>query len=277
LADLLLAQLGLNASTVDRLQTLPYAELQRASDAVMRAANPPMGGVIDLRRMGSMLSLGPVIDGKVLPEALFNKKAPIVSADVPMIIGTTLNEFGTAMNHPEYEQLTFADVEARIEAMNPGHGKSIVAAFRARTPGSKPYTLLSRIPSASIRQAAIKQAMAKAALNKAPAYLYWFTWQTPILDGRPGAFHCADIPFTFCNTDRCANMTGGGEDARALSRKMADAVIQFARTGNPNHPGIPHWAPFSPKTVPTMIFDNNVELALDPDGKERKSLPDMRM
>jgi para-nitrobenzyl esterase len=276
LADLLLAELGLNASSVDRLQTVPYAELQRASAAVMRAANPPMGGVIDFRRMASMLNFGPVIDGKVLPEALFQHKAPAVSADVPMIIGTTLNEFAAGFDHPEYERMTDAELEARTETFNPGHGKAIVAAFRARTPGAKPFDLWSRIASAPIRQGAVRQATAKAALNKAPAYLYWFTWQTPILDGRPRAFHCAEIPFVFCNTDRCANMTGGGPEARALSAKVADAWVQFARTGNPNHPGIPNWAPFSPKTVPTMMFDNNVELALDPDGKERKSLPEFK-
>ena len=276
LADLLLAELGLNASTLDKLQTLSYAELARASDAVMRAANRPMGGTIDFRRMASMLNFGPVIDGKVLPEALFQKKAPEISADVPMIIGTTLNEFAMAFDHPEFELMTDAELETRTEAFYPGHGKAIVAAFRERTPNLKPFDLWSRISSAPIRQGAIRQATAKAALNKAPAYLYWFTWQTPILDGRPRAFHCAEIPFVFCNTDRCANMTGGGPDARALSEKVSDAWVQFARTGNPNHPGIPKWEPFSPKTVPTMMFDNNVELVRDPDGKERKSLPEFR-
>jgi para-nitrobenzyl esterase len=118
----------------------------------------------------------------------------------------------------------------------------------------------------------VKQAAAKAALNKAPAYLYWFGWQTPIFDGRPRAFHCAEIPFVFCNTDRCDTMTGGGPDARALSAKIADAWIQFARTGDPNHPGIPNWPKFSPKTAPTMMLDNNMHVALNPDGLELKSI-----
>lgn len=275
LADLLLKELGVSPSAVDTLQTLPYAELQRASEAVLRAANPPMGGVIDFRRMASMLNFGPVIDGKVLPEAMFHDKAPAISADVPMIIGTTLNEFASGFNHPEYELMTDAELEAKTEAFYPGHAKKIVAAFRARTPNAKPFDLWSRIASAPIRAGAIRQATAKAAVKGAPAYLYWFTWQTPVLNGRPRAFHCAEIPFVFFNTDRCSHMTGGGPAARALSTKVADAWIQFARTGNPNHSGIPNWEPFSPKSVPTMIFDNNVELVRDPDGGERKSLPQM--
>src|SRR5689334_24283698 len=54
----------------------------------------------------------------------------------------------------------------------------------------------------------------------APAYLYLFTWQTPVLDGRPRAFHCAELAFCFDNIDRCVNMTGGGAEARALAAKV---------------------------------------------------------
>lgn len=274
LAELVIAELGLNASTVDRLQALPYSELLRASDAVMRIMNPPMDWSFpDIRKFETMLSFGPVVDGNVLPEHPFKRGAPLLSADVPMIIGTTLNEFGTGINHPEYEQMTDVDVEAKVEAVYPGHGRSIVAAFRQRTPRAKPYDLLSRIIAAPVRHGAIEQAAAKAALHRAPAYLYWFTWQTPIFDGRPGAFHCSEIAFVFSNTQRCATMTGGGRDARALSAKMADTWIQFARTGDPNHAGIPHWAPFSPKTIPTMAFDSNVKLLLDPDVAERRTVP----
>lgn len=273
LAGLVIKELGLSPSEVDKLQTVPYAELWRACETVMRAANQPMGGTIDIRRAGSMLNFGPVIDGEVLPTALFQDKAPAVSADVPMIIGTTLNEFAAGFDHPEYEDMTDAELAARTEAFYPGSGAKVVAAFRASTPDAKPFDLWSRIASAPIRQSAIKQASAKAALKKAPAYLYWFTWQTPVLDGRPRAFHCAEIPFAFYNAKRCDHMTGGGPDAIALSEKVCDAWVQFARTGDPNHPGIPTWAPFSPETVPTLILDNQVELALDPDGAERKSLP----
>jgi para-nitrobenzyl esterase len=273
LADLVLRELGLGASEVDTLQTMPYAELWRACEAVMRIANQPMGSTIDIRRAGSMLNFGPVIDGKVIPEPLFQGKAPAISADVPMIIGTTLNEFASGFNHPEYEDMTDAELATRAEAFYPGNGARVVAAFRARTPAAKPFDLWSRIASAPVRESAVKQAAAKAALKQAPAYLYWFTWQTPVLDGRPRAFHCAEIPFAFYNAERCDHMTGGGPDAIALSEKVCDAWVRFARTGNPNHPGIPSWTPFSPDTVPTMILDNDVRLVLDPDGAERRSLP----
>jgi len=272
LADLVLAELGLGSSTVDRLQTLPYADLRRASENVLSRANPPFDATTNIRRMAASLSFGPVIDGNVLPSALFGDKAPEISAGVPMIIGTTLNEFATGMNNPDFKLMTEAELEARIEPLYPGRARTIISAFRHRTPGAKPYELWSRIASAPVRQAAIKQAASKAALPGAPAYLYWFAWQTPMFDGRPQAFHCAELPFVFYNTDKCATMTGGGPDARTLAGKIADAWIQFARTGDPNHKGIPNWPKFTSRAVPTMMFDNKVQVELNPDALELESI-----
>jgi para-nitrobenzyl esterase len=272
LAELVLAELGLGPADVDRLQTLPYADLFNASERVLRRENRPTGGPPDVRRLDAGLGYGPVVDGDVLPARPFGPSAPEISADVPMIVGTTLNEFTTAMNHPEYELMTETELESRAEASYPGRGAQIVAAFRRRAPAAKPFDVWSRIATAPVRASAIRQATAKSALGRAPAYLYWFTWQTPVFDGRPRAFHCAELPFVFCNTDRCENMTGGGSRARALSARMADAWIQFARTGDPNHPAIPRWSPFEAGTAPTMIFDDRPKLALNPDGDEQASI-----
>jgi para-nitrobenzyl esterase len=273
LTDLLIAELGLTSSTIDQLQTLPYAQLSHASQEVLRKNNPrPANGVPNFRRMAEMLGFSPVVDGTILPAHPFDPQASAISADVPMMVGTTLNEFVTAINHPEYESMTDAEVEQRVHGMFGEKAPAILAAFRQRTPAAKPFDLWSHIAASTVRENAIKQCKAKAALGKAPAYLYWFTWQTPILDGRPRAFHCSEIAFAFDNTDRCENMTGGGPDARALAAKVSEAWLHFARTGNPNHPGIPHWSEFAPDSVPTMIFDNKCDAVNNPDGGEQASI-----
>lgn len=276
LADLIVAELGLTASTIDQIQTMPYAQLLAASTTVMRKHNPrPAGGVPNFRRMAEMLGLSPSLDERILPAHPFDPRASEISADVPMIVGTTLNEFVTGINHPEYELMTDAELEQKVRGMFADKTPQILAAFRERTPQAKPFDLWSHIAASTVREQAIKQCTAKAALGKAPAYLYWFTWQTPILDGRPRAFHCSEIAFVFDNTDRCENMTGGGADARALGAKASEAWIHFARTGSPNHPAIPQWTEFSPATVPTMIFDNKTELVKSPDGGEQKSIAEV--
>jgi para-nitrobenzyl esterase len=276
LSDLVVAELGLTSSTIDQIHTMPYAQILHGSQEVLRKNNPrPAGGVPNFRRMAESLGFSPVVDGTILPAHPFDPQASAISADVPMIVGTTLNEFVTATNHPEYELMTDAELEQRVRGMFGDKTPAILAAFRQRTPAAKPFDLWSHIAASTVRENAIKQCKAKAALGKAPAYLYWFTWQTPILSGRPRAFHCAEIAFAFDNTDRCEDMTGGGVDARALAAKVSEAWIHFARAGNPNHPGIPHWAEFTPDSVPTIIFDNNTEVVNNPDGGEQASIAEV--
>jgi para-nitrobenzyl esterase len=104
----------------------------------------------------------------------------------------------------------------------------------------------------------------------APVYQYLFTWQTPVLDGRPRAFHCAELAFCFDNIDRRLNMTGGGPEARALAARTSGAWIAFARSGNPNHPGLPKWPAYSAEKGEVMILDNKCEVRNDPDRAERR-------
>ena len=168
--------------------------------------------------------------------------------------------------------MSLAELTARAERFLPGKGASLVAAFRQRTPDASPFDLWSRIATAPIRKAAVDQAATKARQGGAPAYLYGFNWRTPVLDGRPRAFHCLDIPFAFANSDRCDSMTGGGQDARALSAQVADAFVAFARSGDPNHAGLPRWRPVTREGAATLIFDAKTRFDPDPDAIERAAI-----
>jgi para-nitrobenzyl esterase len=273
-ADLIVAELGLNQSSIQQIHSMPFERLVLASIKVMHDRNPAPGGIPNFRRLADVLGFLPVVDGKILPAHPFDPQASPLSADVPMIIGSTLNEFVTAVNHPEYESMTNDELQQRVKALYSEKAPQIIEVFRNRSPKASPFDLWSRIGAAPVRQAAIAQAAAKTAQGAAPAYLYWFTWQTPVLNGRPRAFHCAELPFVFDNTDRCETMTGGGADARSLAARMSEAWIRFARTGNPNHPGMPRWEPFSADLQQTMIFDNHTLLVNGPDRAEQGSIAD---
>jgi para-nitrobenzyl esterase len=272
-ADAIISELGLTAATIGQIQTLPYQQILAAADKVLRERRTKVaGGIPNFRRISASLGFGPVVDGKILPAHPFDPGAPAISADIPMIIGTTLNEFVTAINHPEFETMSEADLQKRVSEIHAENAASVISAFRQRTPRAKPFDIWSRIAASGVRGSAIEQAKLKAAQGRAPAYLYWFTWQTPILSGRPRAFHCAEIAFVFDNTDRCETMTGGGAEARTLAGKMCDAWIQFARTGNPNHPQLPNWPAFSAEAIATMIFDHPPRVEMNPDGAEQASV-----
>jgi para-nitrobenzyl esterase len=112
---------------------------------------------------------------------------------------------------------------------------------------------------------------ARKSVQPAPVYAYSFAWRTPVLDGRLRAFHRSELPFFFDNTDRCAHMTGGTAAARSLAAKVSGALIQFARTGSPNHSGLPHWPAFSVDKTPTMVFDDRCEVKFDHDRAAREA------
>ena len=271
-----LAELGLTGAQVDRLHTLPHARLLEAAQTAQRKMSGAGGGPGGLQRLVTTdrMGLAAVVDGKILPHHPFDPAAPAVSANVPMLIGSTLNEFANAIQTAGVDAITEQDLQARATSAYGDSASRVIDAYRRAMPGSsKPPDVFSRMSAAGQRHNAITQATRKAALGAAPAFLYWFTWQTPILDGKPRAFHCAELPFVFNNADRCAAMTGGTPEARALAAKVSDAWINFARTGDPNHKGLPAWPKFDPAQGPVMVFDNACEVKNDPDREARLTIP----
>ncbi len=266
-AAAVLSELGLSNGQLDKLHTLPVQTLIAAGTAAMRKVGPGGGGGFRVfqRRAG----WGPTVDGKILPQHPFNPAVPAISANVPMLIGTTLNEFAGGINNPDVDSLTEAELAGRVKEMYGERGGQILAAYRKANPTAKPFDIFSFISTVPTRHNAVTQAELKAAQKAAAVYQYLFTWQTPVLDGRPRAFHCAELAFCFDNIDRCLNMTGAAAEARALAAKVSEAWIAFARKGDPNHAGLPKWPVFTADKRATMIFDNKCEVKNDPDRTER--------
>ena len=272
LAAEVVAQLGLNKSNIDKIQAIPYPQLLAAGNAALKKLQPapPAGGIgmPMVRSAAARLGFSPVVDGRIVTRHPFDPDAPDVSAGVPMLIGTVLNEMSPSMSNPALESMTEEDVRKRAAARYGDKAGMVVDAYRKAYPDVKPIELLSRM--FSVRTNAVTQAERKAALKAAPAYMYLFAWQTPILDGRPRAFHCSEIPFVFANTDVSAFATGGTTEARELGEKVSDAWINFARKGDPNHSGLPKWPAYSADAGPVMIFDKKCEVKNDPDRDLRK-------
>jgi len=269
LAAALLAELSLKPSEVDQLQKLPY---QKIIDAGIAAAKKVAPATAPRRSdiMAPRVGWSPTVDGKILPGHPFHPAAPAISANVPMMIGSTFHEWGPSAYDAALESMTGDEVRTRVAAVYGDKAGRIVEAYQKAHPQSKPVEVLAFIVSP--RSALVAQAERKAALNAAPVYTYWFGWVTPILGGRPRAFHCSDIAFAFYNTDVAASMTGGGPEARELAARISDAFLNFARKGNPNHPGLPNWPAFTAANGETMIFNTRCEVKNDPDREERKTL-----
>ena len=73
-------------------------------------------------------------------------------------------------------------------------------------------------------------------------------------------------PFTFDNAELCDHYSAGDPGGLILSRQMARAWTSFARTGNPNHSGMPHWPAYTADTRATMYFDTPCAVRNNPEG-----------
>jgi para-nitrobenzyl esterase len=255
--DRVMAALGLKTTQAAEAQKVPIQKLLAAMGGGGAAAG------------GGGMRFGPVVDGHALPRDPFDPDAPEVSADVPMIIGTTETE-GSYFAPPELLSLDEAAVRSRLRERLGNHGDRIFDLFRKSRPAATPseiYFTISAFPSN-----AHLQAERKAAQKKAAAFLYQIRWRTPVEGGRRLSPHCIEIPFAMQNHWQLPEMVGTGPELQPLADKVSGAWLAFARTGNPSHPGIPKWPAYTATDRPTMHMDNEWRVVNDPDGAERLAL-----
>ncbi|HEX5229285.1 MAG TPA: carboxylesterase/lipase family protein [Bryobacteraceae bacterium] len=251
----------LGVKTAEELQQVPMDKLISAT----------------LGTPGLAFRFAPVVDGKTLPNGPFDPTAPELAAEVPVLIGTTEFEVNFFPNtkldpindtelHAAVKQATRAD-DAQVD--------KLLAVYRKGRPNASDIDLSQIVASDNFRTAVVTEAERKAA-QPAPVYMYYFTWKTPVHDGKLKAFHTLEIPFVLDNVDEAKSMTGSGADRYPLQDKMSSAWAAFARTGNPNHRGLPNWPKFTTDKRATMVFDNTCKVVDDPHGAERQALAALR-
>ncbi|HRH20102.1 MAG TPA: carboxylesterase family protein, partial [Brevundimonas sp.] len=102
-----------------------------------------------------------------------------------------------------------------------------------------------------------------------PAYVYQLDWASDHDGGRLGAPHTSDIRLVF-KTLEAPPWPATGPGAAAMADHMSRAFAAFARTGDPNHAGLPIWPPYDLARRQTMIFDDPPRMQDDPRGAERR-------
>ena len=241
-AEAMLAKLGLTKNDMGKLQALPFEQIVNAQGNV-----------------------GPVVDGVVVPRDPFAPDAPAVSAAVPMMIGSCLEDSGLNMTDWDIDEKGLA---AWTETQAPGKGAAVLADYRRLYPAKKPFFIKAMIATdKGLRRNTVLQAERKAAQGAAPAYMYRWDWQTPAQGGKFGAIHGTDLSMSFSNPD--TDVGTNTPSARAMARRIGDATIAFAKTGNPDCAAIPHWPAYDAATRAQMIFDDRTRVENDPNRELR--------
>jgi para-nitrobenzyl esterase len=249
----IVAELELDASNVDTIQDVPYADLVAAT---RRASAKVEEELVAENQDSDGVGFSPTQDGDFLPYASDDPRALALSADVPLMIGSTKNEFSlSAWRDPDMRNASLDAVEKFIQEKFGTQADAYITAVKKAYPDTtKPTDLID--VDARFRRSAVEYANFKSSNSDAPVFMYMFTWQSPVLDGAIKAVHCMELPFVFNNIPLWEEFTGGGADAIALADKVSGAWLNFARHGNPNHKGLPTWDAYSEENGTTMFFDN---------------------
>ena len=102
------------------------------------------------------------------------------------------------------------------------------------------------------------------------AYLYWFTWWPPLENKEQlRAFHAAEIGYVFGDLELFGAKPT--DEDLALSDLMANIWVQFAKTGNPNGPGLPEWPAY------TRANEAYMELGKDTGAKTHLRMAQMEL
>jgi len=262
-------ELGVGPNDIAALRKVEWSKLFAAGNAVATKINPPWRGFFVPGPMPTTprVGWGPTLDGNIINVRSFQDVAPAISKNVPMLIGSVSEEAGVYRNNP-------TEAEWR-EQLTMGYGAdkaaALIAAMKKAHPEKGIRTLSYGVAGLAIRNNVQRMAKLKHEQGGAPVYQYWFSWQSPMLDGVLGAWHTAELAFCFDNTKRCEQGTGNTPEAQALAKKMATAWANFARSGNPSQPALV-WTPTDPVRCQTMVFDNHSRMEDDPEGEVRKIL-----
>jgi para-nitrobenzyl esterase len=231
ITDAVLADLGVDGDDISALLSAP-------ADAIEKAALP------------RLLYLPPIVDGRDLPCQPFSPEAVANSADIPLLIGYCDEEMTVFC--PEDRALAWLG-----NVVGPDRDRILLDYENLMPARSVPQRALAALTDAAHGRNT-HLILERVAGRAAATFSYLYRYPTPLpgaADGRRAAFHSAEEPLVFRHVLH--------PEMDRLSRSIAAAWAQFARTGDPGLPGRP-WPAHDLGSRQTMVWDRESRVESDP-------------
>ena len=219
---------SLGANTIAELRAVPA---QKVLDAAMDASK------------GGAFRFGPDVDGYFLPDSVPAIFAAGRQNDIPLLAGWNRDEGGLGLG-TDKEKPSAASIKALGDKEFNGKGDEFLKLYPADSDEQAARSTADFAGDRFIAWGTWKWLEAQKATGKQPVYRYRFDQALPLDTKRePGsqsAFHSAEIEYVFGQIDWKSWVTWRPED-RAVSEQMQKYWSNFARSGDPNGPGLPKW------------------------------------
>ena len=272
----MMKDLGLGPNDIASLQKMEWSKLVAAGNAAVAKINPPMQGPgLDSLPEPATRGLVASVDGKSDQHAV-----------VLRCCAGNLEERADAAGLGERRgQPDGLHVPPRnewhanlVKAYGEDKATALIAALKKAYP-EKSIRTLSYMCSGSfglnglaMRNNIVKMAKLKHEQKGAPAYAYYFTWQSPMLDGVAGAWHTAELAILL--RQHQALRTGHGQYARGAGAGNEDGRRHGRTSPGPETPASRDCRGHRRIRISnkTMVWDNEIRMVDDPESEARKIL-----
>ncbi|HKD04689.1 MAG TPA: carboxylesterase family protein [Bryobacteraceae bacterium] len=223
--------------------------------AARPAAAAPAGGG---RGVGGGIRFGPIIDGYLLPASVDEIVAQGKQNDVPILTGVNADEGGASPN----PGITLEAFQSRARQRLGDQADAFLKVYPA-TSDAEAGLANNESSRDQQRMSLYLWAQARTKASRSKVYTYFWTHTLPGPDAaKYGAFHTSEVPYAL---NRLYN---SNRPFTAADRKIADTMssywANFAKTGDPNGKGLPHWPAAvteSPDTT-MQIGDDTTAIAI---------------
>jgi para-nitrobenzyl esterase len=248
---------------------LPSAETEGESSGpdVMTLRAMSADQILALLPSAASLSPGrhfrPIIDGYVLPDDHGELVGTKSQASVPLLVGYNADE---ALFSRSDAPTTISGYRDFVRALYPAEFVDAILTMYPAAADSEASAAFMHM-STDAKYVTTAVLVARKASKVTDVYMYRFSRVSPLNRATwGGAAHGAEIPYVF---DHITADKSQFEDVdRTVSRAMAGAWVQFAKTGNPNGPALPEWPAY---TAPEYrLLDYGDEITVGSNAKSNQ-------
>lgn len=274
--DLLKQAIGESGGAIasSRPPDLPREQREKIDSAAALAAYGT-SSLAELRRLSTEDIMRPLlapgaprfgtdIDGWFLPKPVAEIYAAGEEAHIPVLAGWNADE-GRGGIAGSLNTFSADGFVSQAEREFPARSEEFLKLYAHSTPGEALDAAADYAGDKFIAYSTWKWLEEQVATGKAPVYRYLFALGNPgdrFHTPAAGAFHSDDIEYVFGTLDSRPEAMWRPED-RKLSNELQSYWTNFAKTGDPNGPGLPKWPKYGPAEWQTMHLDRTSEARPD--------------